>query len=66
MNYSQRILRLPQVKDMVGLGKSAIYERIQTGDFPPPVKLGRGRASGWVESELQDWIKSQAHGRKSE
>jgi prophage regulatory protein len=54
---NQRIIRLPQVRDLVGLRKSAIYDKIKAGDFPKPVKLGR--VSGWVESEVQAWINSQ-------
>lgn len=39
---------------MVGLGKTAIYGLIKDHTFPAPIKLGR--ASGWVESEVQEWI----------
>jgi prophage regulatory protein len=53
----ERILRLPEVKVMVGLGTTAVYQRIKHGDFPPPIKLGR--LSGWLESEIQQWIKKQ-------
>jgi len=49
-----RLIRLPQVKAMVGLGTTAIYDKIKKGEFPRQVKLGR--LSGWVESEVQDWI----------
>jgi prophage regulatory protein len=54
---SQRLIRLPQVKDMVGLGTTAIYDKIKKGEFPKQVKLGR--LSGWVESEVQAWIGQQ-------
>jgi prophage regulatory protein len=54
---NERIIRLPQVRDLVGLGKTVIYDRIKAGDFPKPIKLGR--VSGWVESEVQAWIGSQ-------
>lgn len=53
-SMSQRLIRLPQVKQMVGLGTTAIYERIKQGSFPKPIKLGR--MSMWVESEVQEWI----------
>lgn len=53
----ERILRLPQVKDMVGLGTTAIYERIKSGDFPKQIKMGR--LSGWLFSEVQAWINEQ-------
>ena len=54
---SLRFIRLPQVKAMVGLGTTAIYDKIKKGEFPRQVKLGR--VSGWVESEVQDWINQQ-------
>ena len=54
---SQRLIRLPQVKAMVGLGTTAIYDKIKKGEFPRQVKIGR--LSGWVESEVQDWISQQ-------
>ena len=54
---NERIIRLPQVRELVGLGRTAIYGKIKAGDFPKPVKLGR--VSGWVESEVQAWINSQ-------
>jgi prophage regulatory protein len=53
-NMSQRLIRLPQVKQMIGLRTTAIYERIKQGSFPKPIKLGRN--SMWVESEVQEWI----------
>ena len=54
---NQRIIRLPQVKSMVGLGTTAIYEKIKRGEFPKQIKLGR--LSGWVEAEIQEWINQQ-------
>ena len=54
---NQRIIRLPEVRNLVGLGRTAIYGKIKIGDFPKPVKLGR--VSGWVESEVQAWINSK-------
>ncbi len=49
------ILRLPQVKQMVGLGRTLIYELRAKGEFPAPVKLGK-RSVGWRKSELAAWI----------
>ncbi|MEO6918687.1 MAG: AlpA family transcriptional regulator [Collimonas sp.] len=58
---NQRFIRLPQVQEMVGLGKTVIYEKIKDGTFPQQVKLGR--ISGWVESEVQEWIARQIQRR---
>jgi len=49
------IIRLPEVKGMTGLGRSKIYALIAEGTFPKQVKLGCS-SSGWVESEVQQWI----------
>ena len=52
------ILRLPAVKARVGLSRSSIYLRISEGRFPKPVSLG-GRAVGWIEVEINDWLEKQ-------
>jgi prophage regulatory protein len=54
-----RILRLPQVEAKTGLKHSAIYERIAGGNFPKPIPLGK-QARGFLESEVDDWIRAQA------
>lgn len=54
-----RILRLKQVAGIVGLGKSSIYRKVQEGTFPAPIKLGSARASGWISTEVFDWIDDQ-------
>lgn len=60
---SQRLIRLPEVRAMVGLGTTSIYDKIKKGDFPKQVKLGR--LSGWVEAEVQEWISQQIGARRS-
>ena len=52
------ILRLPAVKASTGLSRSTIYLRVSQGTFPKPVSLG-GRAVGWVEAEVQEWLQRQ-------
>lgn len=51
------IIRLPELTRRIGLSKSAIYARIQQGTFPAPIPLG-GKATGWLASEIQQWIDS--------
>lgn len=61
---TEKIIRLPQVKEMVGLGTTAIYDKMKKGDFPKQIKLGR--LSGWVESEIQAWISQQIQASRPE
>jgi prophage regulatory protein len=51
---SIRYIRLPEVKERTGLGKTTLYGMVKDGEFPAPVKLA-GRAVGWVESEVDQW-----------
>lgn len=53
-----RILRLPGVQYLTGLSRSTIYLRISNGDFPKPIPLG-GRAVGWDEKEVEEWLQHQ-------
>jgi prophage regulatory protein len=49
---TQRLLRLPKVCDRTGYKRDAIYKLVRAGKFPQPVKLPGGRASAWVETEI--------------
>lgn len=57
-----RVLRLPAVLARTGLSRSTVFAKLnllhQSFDpsFPKRIRLGL-RAVGWIESELDDWIK---------
>ncbi len=61
---SSRILRLPKVVDKVGLGRDSIYRGGREGWFPKPIKLSE-RASGWLESEVDEFIEKRTAERGS-
>ncbi len=50
-----RLIRFPEVKHRVGLGRSTIYRWMAEGKFPKPVQLG-GYAVAWAEDEVENWI----------
>jgi len=50
-----RLLRLPEVEQVSGLKKSAIYQRAKEGSFPRPIKIGT-RNVAWIESEVDGWV----------
>ena len=52
---NERALRLRQVSQLTGLGRSMIYQMQAEGRFPQRIKLGE-RAVGWLESEVRDWL----------
>lgn len=59
---TDRLLRLPEVQRLTGLGRSAIYEQMQLGIFPRSVKAG-SRATCWSEAAVQMWIADRLAGR---
>lgn len=53
---TEKILRLPELQDRLGLSRSTIYERLKNDDsFPKKISLG-DRAIGFAESEVEAWI----------
>ena len=57
-NPPTRFLRRPEVTARMGLSRSTIKVRMREGCFPRPVSLG-GRAVGWIEAEVDEWIRKQ-------
>jgi prophage regulatory protein len=51
----ERLIRLSEVKQRVGLGKTLIYEMISEGRFPKPYKITPA-AARWSARELDAWI----------
>jgi len=54
-----RILRIQEVIARVGLSRSQIYLMKKEGRFPSGMKLSE-RCRGWLESEIDEWIKAKA------
>lgn len=55
---ADRLIRLPEVKLRVGLGRSTIYRRMREGNFPLPRDLGGG-VIAWSETDVSAWIASR-------
>ena len=52
------LIRLSEVKEYTGLGRSSIYEKMNSDLFPKPVSLG-DRAVAWVDTEIIDWVQDK-------
>jgi prophage regulatory protein len=52
------VLRLPQVCKMTGLCRSSIYQMEVELRFPRRIKIG-ARSVGWIESEVQSWLRQR-------
>ncbi len=66
MHSSPKILRRPAVEATTGLSRSTIYQHMQAGTFPKPIRLGaKLGAVGWLESEVVAWIKARTDERNA-
>jgi prophage regulatory protein len=53
-----RVLRLPEVCCVTGLGRSMIYQMEAEHRFPMRVRIGT-RAVGWLEGEVRAWLEKR-------
>lgn len=53
-----RVIRLTEVRKIVGLAPSTIWKMVGNGRFPSPRRLGP-RSVGWLSTDLDVWITSR-------
>lgn len=50
-----RLMRLREVLAQTSLGRTAVYDRVRSGQFPRPVALTK-TARAWRSDEIDAWI----------
>ena len=53
-----RIMRQPEVLEILGVAKTTLWRWINEGIFPPPVKPGgpNSRTKGWLKSDVDEYF----------
>jgi predicted DNA-binding transcriptional regulator AlpA len=49
-------VRLPQILEVIPIGKTSWWEGVKSGRFPPSVKLSE-RCTAWKAEDIRDLIK---------
>ena len=49
-------VRMPEVISRTGLSRSHIYKLQSSGSFPKSISLCGGRAVGWLDSDIDEWM----------
>ena len=62
---TRRFLRISYVIERTGLSRSHIYRLQSLGRFPKSINLCGGRAVGWLESDVGNWIESRIEQSRS-
>ncbi|PAU77649.1 AlpA family transcriptional regulator [Halomonas salipaludis] len=60
-----KLIRIKDVIERTGLGRSTVYKYMNLGLFPKSVNL-TSRAVAWVESEVDAWIQNSIECRDTE
>jgi len=55
MSNEITMLRLDQVRQIVGLSRTTIYTMMAAGQFPKQVQISL-KAVGWPRAEIQQWL----------
>ena len=56
---NERVLRLTALLAVIDISTPTLWRRVKDKSFPQPISLG-GRSIGWLQSEVQAWIKARA------
>lgn len=59
----EKLLRYPDVRARLPMSRSAWYEGIKAGRYPPPIKLGP-KMSAWREADIDELIQSLIAGNQ--
>ena len=60
-----KVLKAKQVAEEINVSVPQVYKLVSLGRFPKPIKLGE-RGSGWLTSEIDDWLQSKVDARDEE
>lgn len=52
----ERLIRMPEVTQTIGLSRATIYRMIDKGEFPQPVR--QGRTSAWPLNEVREYLEA--------
>lgn len=60
---TDRLLSTHAVLDRICISKTELYRKINSGEFPRPVPVGRHRVA-FLEAEVADWIVARVKARE--
>lgn len=52
---SLKIIRFPELIELIGLSRARIYQLMADDLFPKQIKLS-ARAIGWKQEDIQKWL----------
>lgn len=62
MKTPDRVVRKPELWNMIGVSDATIWRMEKAGKFPKRVQIG-GNSVGWFLSEITRWLEQKASER---
>jgi prophage regulatory protein len=67
MSSPYSVMKMKEMVGVVGISRSYIYALQARGEFPSPICLVKGgRATGYLRSEIDDWLKGRIDATRSD
>lgn len=60
---ADRLLTVKQVADKCAMGVRTVWQKVNSGEFPRPVKPAP-RITRWRESDVEEWIAGLAEAKR--
>lgn len=58
IKVEKKLYRSRELKQLLGLPLSTIYDWMKRGEFPKPIKIGK-RAVAWKKEDIDRWLKEK-------
>ena len=58
-NSSVKLLRMPAVMEMTGLGQRTVYQLVREKKFPPPTRVAVPNMTVWSSDVIEKWVQTQ-------
>ncbi|MCY4634650.1 MAG: AlpA family phage regulatory protein [Acidobacteria bacterium] len=58
---TRKLLNRHDVEGIVKMPRSTLYQAINEGDFPKPIRIGK-RSVRWFEDEIVAWMEGRERG----
>jgi prophage regulatory protein len=59
----ERLIRMRELRTLVGLGRSTIHRLVAQGRFPKPIHPFGNRTAAWRYSAVATWIADRCAGK---
>ena len=64
LNNLDPLLSIKDLKALLGVGESTIWQWVRDGKFPKPIKLSK-TLSRWKQSKVEGWINEQSESNQA-